>query len=212
MIKILIVDDHALVREGFIRLINSDGGLKVIESASSGVEAISILEKMNPDVMITDLSMPGISGLSLIVDSLALRPDLKIILCSMHETVHLVNAAIAAGAKGFVSKSSDPRMLIEAIFEVHKNKKYLSHDMLQKIKNEQVHLEQLRLESLTVSEFETFKLLAEGNSVRQISKKLDLAEKTINNHQTQIRLKLKIETPAQLVHYAYRNRLLILET
>ena len=212
IIQILVVDDHALVREGYIRLINSDGRFKVIGSASSGKEAISLLEKINLDVMITDLSMPEISGLSVIVNSLALHPNLKIILCSMHDTMHIVNAAIAAGAKGFVSKSSDPNLIIEAITTVYKNKIYLSHDML-RLRNEgQISLEQLRLESLTTSEFETFKMLAEGNSVRQISNKLNLAEKTINNNQTQIRCKLQLETAAQLVHYAYRNRLIIFET
>jgi DNA-binding NarL/FixJ family response regulator len=209
MIQIMIVDDHALVREGYIRLINSDRRFKVIGSAKSGEDAVSQLNKISPDVLITDMSMPGMSGLSVIVNALALHPNLKIILCSMHETLHIVNAAIAAGAKGFVSKSSDPRLILEAITKVHKNKTYLCDDILREIDKGQISLEQLRLESLTISELETFRKLAEGLSVRQISEKLNLAEKTINNYQTQIRQKLKLETSAQLVHYAYRNKLIL---
>ena len=91
MIQIMIVDDHALVREGYIRLINSDRRFKVIGSAKSGEDAVSQLNKISPDVLITDMSMPGMSGLSVIVNALALHPNLKIILCSMRKLPHQVD-------------------------------------------------------------------------------------------------------------------------
>ena len=209
MIKILLVDDHAIVREGYVRLINATQGFQVVAQASSGDEAYEILKIVDTDVVITDFSMPGISGLKFIERALTRDPELKIIMCSMHASLHIMNLALKLGAKGFVSKSSNPQNILAAILAVADDSIYLSDD-LQKLKNEnQMNPDRQQLESLTSSEFETFKMLAKGLSISAIAQHMNLSEKTINNYQTQIRIKLKLDTPAQLVHFALRNGIIM---
>ncbi len=209
MINIMLVDDHAIVREGYVRLINSQPDMQVVAQAESGDEAYELLKSCDVHVVITDFSMPGISGLKLIERALVRYPSLKIIMCSMHVSVHITNLALKLGAKGFVSKSSHPQNILDAILAVNADNTYLSDDIEQLIANDGDNLDRLQLESLTVSEFETFKMLAKGMSIPTIAKHMNLSEKTINNYQTQIRLKLKLNTPAQLVHFALRNGIIM---
>jgi len=209
MIKIMLVDDHAIVREGYVRLINSSDELEVVEQANSGHEAYELLKKVELDIVITDFSMPGISGLRFIEKALTRKPDLKIIMCSMHDSVHIINSAIKLGAKGFVSKSSNPKNILDAIVAVNENTVFLSDNIPNFSADEPENSDQLLLEKLTTSEFETFKMLAKGMSIVEIAKELNLSEKTINNYQTQIRIKLQLQTPAQLVHFALRNGIIM---
>lgn len=209
MINIMLVDDHAIVREGYVRLINSQPDMQVVAQAESGDEAYELLKSCDVHVVITDFSMPGISGLKLIERALVRYPSLKIIMCSMHVSVHITNLALKLGAKGFVSKSSHPQNILDAIMAVNADNTFLSDDIEQLIANDGDNLDRLQMESLTVSEFETFKMLAKGMSIPTIAKHMNLSEKTINNYQTQIRLKLKLNTPAQLVHFALRNGIIM---
>ena len=209
MIKILLVDDHAIVREGYVRLVNSQQGMQVVAQASSGDEAYEMLKTIEADIVITDFSMPGISGLKFIERALTRYSALKIIMCSMHSSLHIMNLAIKLGAKGFVSKSSSPQNILNAIHAVSEAQIYLSEDLLNLQDDAQMNADKLQLESLTISEFETFKMLAKGMSVSTIAKHMNLSEKTINNYQTQVRLKLNLDTPAQLVHFALRNGIIM---
>ena len=209
MINIMLVDDHAIVREGYVRLINGQDGMQVVAQANSGDEAYELLKTTDTQIVITDFSMPGISGLKLIERALARYPDLKIIMCSMHVSVHVTNLALKLGAKGFVSKSSHPQNILDAIAAVNDNNNFVSDDILKLMSNDGHNLDRMQLETLTVSEFETFKMLAKGMSISSIAKYMNLSEKTINNYQTQVRLKLKLDTPAQLVHFALRNGIIM---
>ena len=209
MIKIMLVDDHAIVREGYVRLINSNDELEVVAQANSGHEAYELLKKIEVDIVITDFSMPGISGLRFIEKALTRKPELKIIMCSMHDSVHIINSAIKLGAKGFVSKSSNPKNILDAILAVNENTLFLSDNLPNFSDDEAANLDQLLLEKLTTSEFETFKMLAKGLSIVAIAQELNLSEKTINNYQTQVRIKLQLQTPAQLVHFALRNGIIM---
>ena len=209
MIKIMLVDDHAIVREGYVRLINGQDGMQVVAQANSGDEAYELLKTTETQIVITDFSMPGISGLKLIERALARFPDLKIIMCSMHSSVHITNLVLKLGAKGFVSKSSHPQNIIDAITAVHQDNTFVSDDVLKLMANEGDNLDRMQLETLTISEFETFKMLAKGMSISTIAKYMNLSEKTINNYQTQVRLKLRLDTPAQLVHFALRNGIIM---
>jgi two-component system, NarL family, invasion response regulator UvrY len=205
MIKIMLVDDHAIVREGFVRLINTNKELEVVAQANSGHEAYELLKKIDLDIVITDFSMPGISGLRFIENALTRKPDLKIIMCSMHDSLHIIKLAFKLGAKGFVSKSSAPQNILDAILAVNENNIFLSDNLQIPSEDEPKSLDELQLEELTTSEFETFKMLAKGLSIAEIARDMNLSEKTINNYQTQIRIKLQLQTPAQLVHFALRN-------
>ena len=205
MIKVLVVDDHAIVRQGFVRLINSDPELEVCAEAGSGEEGYELFKSMQPDVVITDLTMPGFSGLKLLQKALDRDNDAKVIICSMHDTLLVANSALSNGAKGFVSKSADPQQILEAIHAAHTGEVFVSKEIrVQQLLNIDTK-EQKRIESLSATEFEIFKMLAEGKSIATIATDLNLSEKTIHNHQTFIRKKLMIETPASLVHLAMRN-------
>jgi len=205
MIKIMLVDDHAIVREGFVRLISTNDELEVVAQANSGHEAYELLKKIDLDIVITDFSMPGISGLRFIENALTRKPGLKIIMCSMHDSLHIIKLAFKLGAKGFVSKSSAPQNILDAILAVNENTIFLSDNLQIPSEDEPKSLDELQLEKLTTSEFETFKMLAKGLSIAEIARDMNLSDKTINNYQTQIRIKLQLQTPAQLVHFALRN-------
>jgi DNA-binding NarL/FixJ family response regulator len=209
MIKILLVDDHAIVREGYVRLVNSQPNMQVVAQANSGDEAYELLKTAEIDMVITDFSMPGISGLRLIERALTRKPELKIIMCSMHSSLHIINLALKMGAKGFVSKSSHPQNIIDAIVAVNEGAPFLSDDIQHIQDDESRQSDRMQLEKLTTSEFETFKMLAKGMSIQAIAHHMNLSDKTINNYQTQIRTKLQLETPAQLVHFALRNGIIM---
>lgn len=210
MISILLVDDHAIVREGYVRLIHSHAALRVVAQASSGDEGYELLKKHpDIDIIISDFSMPGISGLRMVERALNRKPDLKIIMCSMHSSVHIIKLAFKLGVKGFVSKTAHPQNIIDAIFAVNDQKTFVSDDLVALMDEHTENLDQLKIEKLTPSEFETFKMLAKGQSIAAIADHMNLSTKTINNYQTQIRLKLELETPAQLVHFALRNGIIM---
>jgi len=209
MSKIMLVDDHPIVREGFVRLISSHKEMEVVAQASSGDEAYELLKQIELDIVITDFSMPGISGLRFIEKALVRKPSLKIIMCSMHESFQIINFAFKLGAKGFVSKSANPKNILDAIKAANENKFFLSDDLRTRGHHETWNSDQLLLETLSISEFETFKMLAKGLSIGMIAKDLNLSEKTINNYQTKIRTKLQLQTPAQLVHFALRNGIIM---
>lgn len=205
----MLVDDHAIVREGYVRLINAQPGYQVVAQASTGDEAYEALKHFETDIVITDFSMPGISGLKFVEKALVRKPELKIIMCSMHSSVHIMNLAMKLGAKGFVCKTSHPQNILDAIFAVAENKIYISDDLLKLADNDAMKEDRLLLEKLTNSEFETFKMLAKGLAISDIANHMNLSEKTINNYQTQVRLKLNLDTPAQLVHFALRNGIIM---
>jgi two-component system uhpT operon response regulator UhpA len=134
---------------------------------------------------------------------------MKIIMCSMHSSLHIMNMAMKLGAKAFVCKTSNPQNILDAISAVAENKTFLSEDLHKLTGNDEMNEDRLQLEKLTNSEFETFKMLAKGLAITEIANHMNLSEKTINNYQTQIRIKLQLQTPAQLVHFALRNGIIM---
>lgn len=209
MSKIMLVDDHPIVREGFVRLISYNKEMQVVAEANSGDEAYELLKELELDIVITDFSMPGISGLRFIEKALARKPHLKIIMFTMHESFQIINFAFKLGAKGFVSKSANPQNILDAVKAVDEGRLFLSDNLRSSGHHETWNSDQLLLETLSISEFETFKMLAKGLSIEMIGKQLHLSEKTINNYQTKIRTKLQLQTPAQLVHFALRNGIIM---
>jgi DNA-binding NarL/FixJ family response regulator len=205
MVKVLIVDDHAIVRQGYARLIAADPLLSVCGEAGSAEEGYSAYQQLTPDVVITDLSMKGLSGMTLLQKIMARDKHAGVIVCSMYDEASLVASALNNGAKGFVSKSSDPANIVSAIHAVHQGKTYLSEDLQPRQWDSANSKEAQAIKELTAREFEILKMLAEGKSVAECAKYLHLSEKTVHNYQTTIRTKLKVETPAALVHLAHRH-------
>ena len=205
MVSVLIVDDHAIVRQGYVRLITSDSALTVCAEAESAEQGYQAYVNKAPDVVITDLSMSGLSGMTLLQKIISRDKQAKVIICSMYDESSLVSAALSNGAKGFISKSSDPVHIVKAIHAVHDGKIYLSDELQSRQHDNTPDKESEYIKQLSAKEFEIFKMLAEGKSIPECANTLNLSEKTINNYQTSIRTKLKVETPAALVHFAQRN-------
>ena len=205
MIRVLVIDDHAIVRQGYIKLISSFPDLTVCGETESGETGYSVFIEQNPDVVITDLSMQGISGMSLLQKILNHNKSSKVIVCSMYDNSTLVTNAITNGARGFVSKSADPLQIIDAINAVYKNQIFLSDGLFQRNTDFISNTESDRIKQLSTREFEIFKLLAEGKTISACAQILNVSEKTVLNNQTFIREKLFIQNNAELVHIALRN-------
>lgn len=208
VVKVFLVDDHAVVREGYKHLLEK-ANIKVIAQAMSGEEAYSDYAKVQPDVVIMDLSMPGMSGIETIKKLLTKDKNAKILAFSMHDDIVFCSRAMQAGAVGYVTKSSAAEVLVEAVFSIANNKKYISHDMAHKISVQHLKPENV-LGHLTPREFEVFRLLANGLPLDEVANTLNLNYKTIANIQTRLLQKLHVENRSQLILAAVR--LNILET
>jgi DNA-binding NarL/FixJ family response regulator len=161
--------------------------------------------ELAPDVCVTDLSLPGIGGIELLRKILARHREARVLVFSMHDSAVLVRRALEAGARGFVSKSAAPEVLVNAVQEVHTGRRYLSSDLSHGLLERTANDEADRLASLTQREFEIFRLIAAGRAAGECAAALNLSAKTIANNQTVIKEKLGVTTSAALVHLALRN-------
>lgn len=206
-IKVILVDDHAVVRAGFKMLLSTDQRIEVVAEAERGEQAIQLFQEHQPDVMVMDISMPGIGGLEAIRRIYARHKTAKILVFSVHEEYVFINRAMQAGAKGFISKSSAATILIEAILHIQQGKVYIeqkldkamianTHDSDPKINQHAV------ITGLSPREFDVFLLLAKGKTVHKVADELCLSYKTVANYSTQLKKKLNISTVAELAHIA----------
>jgi two-component system invasion response regulator UvrY len=212
-VKVYLVDDHAVVREGYKHLLEK-ANIEVIAEASSGEEAYRDYERIKPDVVVIDLTMDGMGGIETIRRITAKNKQAKMLAFSMHDDTVFTSRAMQAGALGYVTKSSAPNVLVEAVFNVAKGKKYISHDIANKISqahmnpNDKSILERDVLNTLTPREFEVFERIAKGLSLDEIANILHLDYKTIANTQTRLRQKLQVDNTAQLILAAIRLNIL----
>jgi DNA-binding NarL/FixJ family response regulator len=198
VIRVLLADDHPVVRSGYLRLLDQTGDIHVVAEAGDGAAAYTAWLAQRPDVLVSDISMPG-SGLDLVQRDAAAR----VLVFSMHDSPALVRQALAAGAMGYVTKGSAPEALIDAVRALHAGRRWFSADVAPHSARGAPDADGLA--SLSVREFETFRLLAQGHSVDACAQQLKLSPKTISNQQTLIREKLGVATPAALVHLALRH-------
>jgi len=184
--RILLVDDHAVVREGYRRLLAEVPGISVVGDAGSAAQAYERARSLRPDVVVMDIALPGISGIEATRRMLRDQPNLRILMFSMYDDAIYASRALEAGALGYLSKASAPEVLVQAM--------NLARSATQPGKS--------GIEALTPREFEVLRLLVQGETVRSISEKLVLSEKTIANHQSAIREKLGARNSAQLARLA----------
>jgi len=203
VISVLLVDDHAVVREGYRRLLESRHHIRVIGEAGNAGEACELARARAPDVIVMDIALPGVSGIEAMRRMLAQQPQLRVLMFSMYDDAVFAARALQAGACGYLSKASAPEVLIEAVCTVAGGQAYVSADVSQAL---QRHALQTRsaIDTLTAREFEVLRLLVNGETVRQIGTKLGLSEKTVANHQSAIREKLGARNGAQLARIAAR--------
>ncbi len=205
MIRVLLVDDHPVVRSGYHRLLEQDGDITVVAEALDAENAYRAFIQAAPDICITDLSLPGSSGIELLRKILGRDTAARVLVFSMHDSAAVVRRALEAGARGFVSKSAAPEVLVAAVQEVHAGRRYLSPDLSRGLLEQSGNDEAARVASLTQREFEIFRLIAAGRSPGECAITLNLSQKTIANNQTTIKEKLAVTTSAALVHLALRH-------
>ncbi len=205
-ITVFLVDDHSVVREGYRRLLERSAGIRVIGEAANASDAYSEFQRLNPDVVVMDISLPGASGIEAMRHMLAREPRAKVLIFSMHEEPIFASRAFQAGALGYVTKASAPDVLVEAVRAVAQGTRYLSQDMAQALALQFVDGGGASsLNVLSNREFEVMRLLVTGDTIAAIAEKLQLSYKTVANHQSAIRQKLGVETSAQLLQVAQRN-------
>ena len=203
-ITIVLVDDHAVVRAGVKRLLEQEPLFEVIGEAESGEKAYQLFGELNPDVMVMDLSMPGMGGLEAIRRILMRYEKARILVLSMHEDLSFANQALKLGAKGYLIKNTLGDDLVKSIQAISKGEVFLSDEIAKKIAMQSIDGDQDTIDTLSAREFEIFRLLAEGLEVEAIATTLNISSKTVSNYQTMIKQKLNINTPVELIRYAIK--------
>lgn len=211
MIKVILVDDHAVVRSGVKRLLEEQADLQVVAEADSGDEAYKLYHQHQPDVMLMDMNMSGSSGLATLGQIKARYPEAKLIMFTSRTEVVFAVQAVGAGAKGYVLKSSTADEVIQAVRQVAAGKSYLSSAVAQAIALQNISADDDPTRALTPREFEIFRLLAEGADIDTIAETLKIGQKTVANYQTQLKHKLNINTPVELVRLAVKHQIIKLQ-
>jgi DNA-binding NarL/FixJ family response regulator len=211
MIKVLLADDHPMVREGLRLAINSTSGQQVIGTAGNAAEALQLIASLKPDLLLTDISMPGVSGIELTREALKQNPGLKVIIMSMHENDAYINNAVQAGAQGYLLKDSDKNELSEAIQMVMDGGKYFSKSVSQILVNGMYNKQEDASASdnsgLSNREIEVLRLIAQGLSNKEIAAKLFLSVRTIDAHRYNIMQKLDVKNTAEMIRSAVKLKI-----
>jgi DNA-binding NarL/FixJ family response regulator len=202
-IRVLLVDDHAVVRAGFRLLLSSAENITVVAEAERAEQALMLYAEFQPDIVVTDLSMPGIGGLEYIRRLMLRDGQAKILVFSIHDEAAYVGRAIDAGAMGYITKNSAADIMLEAIYEIAKGNSYIEAGLIaENNATAELITPQTILNSLSAREFDIFCLLAKGLSAHDISDQLCLSYKTIANYTTQIKAKFNVSSVVELAHIA----------
>lgn len=208
MIKILIADDHAVVRRGLRQIINDEPDFEVVAEAQNGQEVMDKIEKSNCDVVVLDITMPDKNGLVVLQEVKAARPRLPILILSMHPEDQFALRALKLGASGYLTKESAPEELVGALRKVTSGGKYISSSLAEQLVSE-ISSDSPRPspERLSEREFQVLRMIAQGKTISQIAEDMGLSVKTVSTYRTRLLLKMKMKTNAELVRYAVQHGL-----
>ncbi|MGB3727539.1 MAG: UvrY/SirA/GacA family response regulator transcription factor [Glaciecola sp.] len=210
MIKILVVDDHDLVRTGIVRILKDEKGFKVIEELGSGEAAIDYCRRHSPDIILMDVSMPGIGGIEATKKLARICDSARVICVSMLTENPIPAKIMQAGAFGFLSKDAEPSEMVNAIYKVHSGQKYVSPDIAQQIAIGALDLNSDNpFEQLSDRELEITFMLTRGVKVTDIAKNLGISAKTVNTYRYRMFDKLHIGSDVELTHLAIRHKLIV---
>lgn len=206
-IRVLIVDDHAIVREGIRHVLSTDDGLEVVAEAGDGDEALALIQLVRPDVVVLDLSMPGISGLEVVAHVRRDAPDVKILVLSIHDQEEYVLESLRAGAQGYLRKDSSPAEIRTAIRRVHEGGSVLSPDVARQLssalQNERAQRERKdKIEQLSTRERDVLVEIAKGATSKEIASRFGISPRTVESHREALTRKLGIRGVAALTRFA----------
>ena len=211
-VKVLIADDHALIREGLCKILNMQETIEVIGEAENGDQAVDLALKCNPDVVLMDINMPGSNGIEATRSIKNLRPEIGVIALTIHDQEDYLFELIKAGVSGYVLKDISPDLLVQTIIGVSRGESFIHSTMTSKIFSEFNRLSSMshrntNSQGLTRREFDVLSLVAKGDNNRSIAKKLYISEKTVKNHLTNIFQKLGVDDRTQAAIHAVKSRM-----
>jgi DNA-binding NarL/FixJ family response regulator len=208
MIRVLLVDDHPVVRAGYARLLELDSDITVVAEAACAITGYIAYLQYLPDVIITDISMPNLSGLELLRKIKQRDATSRVLMSSMYDSHTLIRSAIDGGAIGFVTKNSPPDNLAAAVKAAYNGRQYLSEDISLNTFEQAADEEADRISQLSLRELEIWRLLAQGCTAAECAERLNISLKTVANNQSQIKEKLAVNNTVALVHLAQRHQLI----
>jgi two-component system response regulator NreC len=211
MTKVLIADDHAIVRAGLRAVLTSEPSLHLVGEATGGYEAIEMVSDRQPNILVLDVSMPDLDGIAVTKRLKPLYPDLKILILTIHEDAALLREAIKSGAAGYILKHAAESELLSAIQIVMRGDLYVDPSMLRSLieeKSSPTNISQESVEPLTPRETEVLKLIVQGYTNRQIGKELNISVRTVEGHRANLSGKLGLRSRVELVRYAREHGLL----
>ena len=215
-IRVLVADDHAIIREGLWVMLGNQPDMEVIGIAANGREAIRLVDEYEPDVAVMDLSMPELNGIEAIQQMLPRHPQMKVVVLSIHETKPYVYRAFKAGAKGYLTKETAGLEVVDAVRAVQRGERYLSQriaDLLIDVsfRNLETSIEVGPLETLSSREREILQLVAEGKTSQEIAERLSISPKTVDTYRSRLMHKIGVDDVAGLVRFAIQNGVISLE-
>ncbi|MYM26705.1 DNA-binding response regulator, NarL/FixJ family, contains REC and HTH domains [Duganella sacchari] len=208
-IKVFIADDHAIVREGLKQILAETRDIVVAGEAENGLDAIKLFRKSECQVMLLDISLPDRSGIEVLKQIKKEKPELAVLMLSMHREDQYAIRSLKAGAAGYLTKQSAPKELVNAIRQVASGLKYISAALAQELANHVNDDHEAPLhETLSDREYQTLTMIASGKTVGMIAKELSLSVKTVSEYRARLLVKMKLKNSAELTHYAIKNQLI----
>jgi DNA-binding NarL/FixJ family response regulator len=210
-IRVLIADDHTLVRESLVGLLQAEGDVEVVAQAADGLETIDRAQSARPDVVVADLSMPRLNGIEVVRRLRETVPDSRVLVLTMHQEEEYVLQAVRAGASGYLVKDSAGSELLAAVRNLHAGRGHFGPQAARALAEQMQHPERTVEDPygrLTAREREVFHLIAEGLTTKEIARQLDISAKTAENHRARVLGKVGVRNTAELVRYALRRGLL----
>ena len=208
MIKVLVADDHAIVRQGLKLILTEEFNFLVFGEARNSQEVLEQIDKQDWDIVVLDITMPGRNGLEVLKELKRIKPELPVLVLSVHPENQFAVRVLKAGAAGYMTKENAPEELVKAIRKVLSGGKYVSTSLAEKLAFDlEVNTERPIHETLSDREYQVLCMIASGKTVKEIAEDLSLSVKTVSTYRTRVLEKLKMKTNAELTHYAIKNGL-----
>lgn len=209
-VKIMITDDHSMIREGLKNLLELDGDIEVIDEAEDGIECLDKLKTVSPDVLLLDINMPRMNGLEVLAKLKEIKSNVKVLVLTVHNETEYLMKAVEIGINGYVLKDSESAELKKAIFAIARGESYIQPSLIPALNSKMIEKneDELKIDALTRRELEVLKEMAVGKFNRDIAKEMKISERTVKNHISSIFKKLEVTDRTQAAVFAIKNNLI----